>query len=187
MTLNDFLYHLGGIFNGYELVIVLWFIITQFPKYRWSLFYARHRTLNFLPLHEMHSCFMSAVIVLFFHAAGSEIEQYLLSFEFEQVMRIRVFYMGMIAQKFAFIAALYTVHRLRGCLFSKTARMCLYMSFTYAAFLFVELVVRGYFDYHNFTPVYRVAAWVCNTAAIAALSIYPIRQTLRYFQKRRVA
>ncbi|BBN80641.1 hypothetical protein PA25_06260 [Pseudoalteromonas sp. A25] len=184
MTLNDYLYHLGWIFIGYESVIVLWFLITQFPKHRWSLFYARHRTLNFLPLHEMHSCFMSAVVFLLFHAVGSEVEHYLLSFKLEVVTHIRVFYMGMIAQQFATLVVLYTLHRLRGCLFSKTARIIMYTTFLYAAFLFMQLIARGYFDYHELGIVYRVGGWTCNTVGIAALSIYPIRQTLGYFQKR---
>ncbi|NOU52050.1 hypothetical protein HG263_16075 [Pseudoalteromonas sp. JBTF-M23] len=186
MSLNDFLYQLGWIFNGYELVIVLWFILTQFPKHRWSLFYASHKTLNSLKLHEMHSCFMSAVVFMLFHTFGGEVEQYLLSLEFEQNNRIKVFYTGVIANLFICQLTLYIFHRLRGCLFSKTARVCIYMIFTMELFLFMQLIARGYFDYHELGMVYRIGIWICNIVAIASLSIYPIRQTLGYFKKRNV-
>ncbi|CAH9051580.1 hypothetical protein PSECIP111951_00421 [Pseudoalteromonas holothuriae] len=187
MLLNDFLYQLGLIFIGYELLIVLWFLVTQFPKHRWSLFFARHQTLSSLQLHEMHSCFMAAVFFLSFHTVGGEVEQYMLSLELARVELIRIFYMGMIAQKFAFLAALYTVHRLLGCLFSRTARICMYMVFICSSLLFMQLIARGYFDYHELIMVYVFGGWACNIIVIAALSIYPIRQTLAYFQTQREA
>ncbi|CAH9051589.1 hypothetical protein PSECIP111951_00423 [Pseudoalteromonas holothuriae] len=183
MSLNDFLYHLGWIFKSYEFFIVLWFVLTQFPKYRWSLFFAHHQSLNSLQLHEMHSCFMTVVVFMLFHTFGGEVEQYLLSLDFEQINRIKVFYTGMIAHMFLCMLTLYVIHRLRGCLFSKTARICLYTVFVSALFSYMELIARGYFDYHELTIVYRIGGWACNIIAIAALSIYPIRQTLGYFAK----
>ncbi|CAH9049669.1 hypothetical protein PSECIP111854_00316 [Pseudoalteromonas sp. CIP111854] len=187
MSLNDFLYYLGWGFIGYELLIVLWFLVTQFPKHSWSLFFSRHQSLNSLQLHEMHSCFMSAVVFMLFHTFGGEVEQYLLSLEFKQINRIKVFYTGVIAHFFICLLTMYVVHRLRGCLFSKTARICMYMIFLFSALSFMELIARGYFDYHELGMVYRIGGWACNIIVIAALSIYPIRQTLAYFQTQREA
>ncbi|WP_261625617.1 hypothetical protein [Pseudoalteromonas holothuriae] len=47
----------------------------------------------------------------------------------------------------------------------------------------MQLIARGYFDYHELKMVYVFGGWACNIIAVAALSIYPIRQTLAYFAK----
>ncbi|CAH9049670.1 hypothetical protein PSECIP111854_00317 [Pseudoalteromonas sp. CIP111854] len=184
MSLSDFLYYLWLACLGYGLLVVLWFVVTQFPKHRWSLLFARHRALKSLQLHEMHSCFISLVVFLLFYIVAAEVEWYLLSLELAREQHIRVFYMGMITQQFALLVVLYMVHRLRGCLFSITARICMYTTFLYSSFLFMQLVARGYFDYHELGMVYRIGGWACNIIAIAALSIYPIRQTLAYYSTR---
>ncbi|NOU52870.1 hypothetical protein HG263_20405 [Pseudoalteromonas sp. JBTF-M23] len=49
---------------------------------------------------------------------------------------------------------------------------------------FIQLIARGYFDYHALVMTYFVAVWVCNIVAVSAMSIYPIRQTLVYFKQR---
>ncbi|BBN82340.1 hypothetical protein PA25_23250 [Pseudoalteromonas sp. A25] len=182
--MNEFLYQLGWILKGYESLIVLWFLVTQLPKHGWSLFYARGKDLKSLQLHEMHSCFITILCFGLSHLYGSEIEQYLLSLQFEQVYRIRVFYAGMIGNLFLFIAMLTIAHRMKGCLFSQTARFCLYAKFTVITLIFIQLLARGYFDYHELSPIYTIGVWSCNIIAVTAMSIYPIRQTLAYFKQR---
>ncbi|BBN80638.1 hypothetical protein PA25_06230 [Pseudoalteromonas sp. A25] len=187
MTLNDFLNHLAWIFKGYEALIVLWFLITQFPKYRWSLFYARHHTLNSLPLHELHSCFMTALCYLLFHLYSSEIDNFIIRQLSTVDGQIKLFYLTAMINQFLFLLTLFSLHRFKGCFFSKTARVNLYTTLALMALLFMQLVARGYFDYHELGMVYVFGGWACNIISVSALSIYPIRQTLGYFQKRSVA
>ncbi|CAH9051584.1 hypothetical protein PSECIP111951_00422 [Pseudoalteromonas holothuriae] len=181
MSFNDFLYQLGWVFKGYELLIILWFVVTQFPKHRWSLFFARHQSLNSLQLHEMHSCFMAAVCFFTVHVFASELDQFILNMIPKLGDKIRLFYLVSMMSFFLFQLMLVCVHRIKGCLFSKATRICLYTSIVHMALLFMQLIARGYFDYHELSMVYVIGGWACNIIAIAALSIYPIRQTLGYF------
>ncbi|CAH9052090.1 hypothetical protein PSECIP111951_00546 [Pseudoalteromonas holothuriae] len=184
MELNDLVYQLGWFVKGYEFLIVLWFLVTELPTSRWSLFYARGRALSSLQLHEMHSCFMTSLCLLFFHLLGSELEQLLIGPLMSKLDdKMKLFYLAGMIHSFAFIVTLFYLHRIKSCLFSRTARINLYCSFTFMTLKMLQLVARGYFDYHAFKSLYFYVGWTFNFVSIAAISIYPIRQTLIYFKK----
>ncbi|CAH9052095.1 hypothetical protein PSECIP111951_00547 [Pseudoalteromonas holothuriae] len=170
--------------KGYEFLIVLWFFATQFSKHRWSLFYAHGKALHSLQLHEMHSCFITAWCFLLFHLLGSEIDQFFLGLLLSGLDdKIKVFYLAGMITQFMFLLAVFYLHRIRRCLFSKVARICLYTTIIVMSIQMMELIARGYFYYHELTPIYRSVGWASNILAISALSVYPIRQTLIYFKK----
>ncbi|CAH9049989.1 hypothetical protein PSECIP111854_00442 [Pseudoalteromonas sp. CIP111854] len=184
IELNDLLYQLGWVLKGYEFLIVLWFLVTQFPTHKWSLFYAHGKALKSLQLHEMHSCFMTSLCLLFFHLLGSEIDMFFLGPLLSGLDdKIKVFYLAGMINQFMFLLAVFYLHRIRRCLFSKTARICLYTTIIVMMLQMMELIARGYFDYHELKFVYILTFWACNLISLAALSIYPIRQTLSYFKK----
>ncbi|WP_172971606.1 hypothetical protein [Pseudoalteromonas sp. A25] len=47
----------------------------------------------------------------------------------------------------------------------------------------MQLIARGYFDYHELKPVYKSIFWTSNLIGVVAISIYPVRQILVYFKK----
>lgn len=51
----------------------------------------------------------------------------------------------------------------------------------------MQLIARGYYDYHDLTFFYQVGAWTCNFIAVGALCTYPIRSLKEHFKQRRAA
>ncbi|CAH9049671.1 hypothetical protein PSECIP111854_00318 [Pseudoalteromonas sp. CIP111854] len=181
--LNAFLSHLGWIFKSYETLIVIWFLVTQLPTHKWLLLTALKEDLCTLRLHEMHSCFMTAVCYLLFHLYSGEVDAFIITQLSTIDGQIKLFYLTAMINQFLFLLTLFSLHRLKGCFFSRTARVSIYTTLVFMALLFMQLIARGYFDYHELKMVYVFGGWACNIIAVAALSIYPIRQTLAYFAK----
>jgi hypothetical protein len=184
--MNEVLYKFGWIIKGIEFSIVL-FWLHRFSKMKWKLFFGVKKDLGSVQHHELHSCFLSAFCFFIFHLIGSEAEQYLLSLQMEATAHIELFYTSMIIIKFSFVLTLFSLHLVRGCTFSPTARVCTYAMIGYMLFLFMELVARGYFGNHSLGMVYIVGGWVCNFVAISALAAYPLRSLKAYFKEKRTA
>ncbi|CAH9049993.1 hypothetical protein PSECIP111854_00443 [Pseudoalteromonas sp. CIP111854] len=182
--MNDLFYRVSLFLIAYEFVIVLWFIFTQFPAHRWSLFYANGKSLSSLRLHEMHSCFITAKCFFIFHIIGAELEQLFLGPLLSEIdSKIKAFYLVGMINQFLFLLVLFCIHRVRGCFFSIPARICLHTTIIVMGLIMMQLIARGYFDYHELGVLYSTVFWTCNFICIAAISIYPIRHTLAYFTK----
>ncbi|WP_152086616.1 hypothetical protein [Pseudoalteromonas sp. A25] len=186
--MSQFLYQLEWIIKGYEFALLLWFFVSQWSKYSWSLFYVRGKSFKSLEHHEMHSCFMTILCMFVFHVFASEIEQFFVSPLIADLNnKIKVFYIsGMIIQ-FIYLIVIFSYHRARQCLFSRTTRVCMYTTIAVITLQFIQLIARGYVDYHALVMVYFVAVWICNIVAVSAMSVYPIRQTLVFIKQRREA
>ncbi|CAH9060312.1 hypothetical protein PSECIP111854_02580 [Pseudoalteromonas sp. CIP111854] len=184
MELYKLLYSLGWMLKGYEFLIITWFLITQLPTHKWSLFSARSHQLNSLQLHDLHSSFMVAVCVFLFHMLGSEMGQFFLHTLMPSLNdRIKVFYFTGIVNMFICILVLFCWHRLRKCLFNFASRLCLYISFIHIVIKMMQLIARGHFDYHELKPLYVIVGWLCNLTMMYAISIYPARQIWANFKK----
>ncbi|MBD1583449.1 hypothetical protein [Pseudoalteromonas sp. S16_S37] len=184
MELNELLHHIGWYLKGYEFLIVFWFVVAYFPTCKWSLFTASGKNLNSLHLHEMHSCFITALCILMFHIIGSELEAFFTGPFLAQLDdKIRVFYLVVLINQFIFLSAVFCIHRIRYIQFSLVTRFNLYTTLIVMAVMMMQLIARGYFDYHELKPAYKIVFWSCNIASIIAISIYPIRHTLAHFKK----
>ncbi|CAM4105077.1 hypothetical protein [Pseudoalteromonas byunsanensis] len=183
--MNDILYGFGWGLKGIELLIVL-FWSYKFSKIRWKLFFGQKKDLSSVQHHELYSCFLTAFCFLIFHLMGSELEQFLLSLQMDKAEHIKLFYPCMIVLRVSLLLTLFCLHLVRGCTFSPTARICAYSTIVAIMLMGIQLIARGYFDYHDFSMVYKVGFWVCNLIVITALCTYPIRSLKDYFKEKHV-
>ncbi|CAH9051574.1 hypothetical protein PSECIP111951_00420 [Pseudoalteromonas holothuriae] len=184
--MNEIVYGFGWGLKGIELLILL-FWVHKFSKMRRKLFFGVKKDLASVQHHELYSCFLTAFCFLIFHLISSELEQFLVALEMDKVEHIKLFYTSMAIMHFSFILTLFCLHLVRGCTFSSTARICVYTRIIYIMLLGMELISRGYYDYHDLGMVYIVGAWLCNFVAIAALATYPIRSIKEQFKQKRAA
>ncbi|MCF6437492.1 MULTISPECIES: hypothetical protein [Pseudoalteromonas] len=181
--MNDILYGLGWVLKGIELLIVL-FWLHKFSTMRWKLFFGQKKDLSSVHHHELYSCFLAAFSVLVFHLIGSEVDQFTLSLTMDKVDQIKLFYTCGIIVQFSFAMILVCLHLVRGCTFSPTARICMYTTLVYISLLGMQLIARGYYDYHALSSMYRMGGWMCNLMVVTALCTYPIRCLKGYFREK---
>ncbi|MBD1583450.1 hypothetical protein [Pseudoalteromonas sp. S16_S37] len=184
--MNEFFYSAGWVLKVIELLIVL-FWLYKFSKMKWKLFFGIKKDPFSVQRHELYSCFLTAFSFLIFHLIGSETEQLILSLQLDSNERIKLFYTTMIIVRFSFILTLVCLHLIRGCTFSATARICTYSSLVVMMLLGMELIARGYYDYHELSVIYVVGGWLCNFIAVGALCSYPIRSIKEYLKQRKTA
>ncbi|NOU51255.1 hypothetical protein HG263_12025 [Pseudoalteromonas sp. JBTF-M23] len=182
--MNEVLYGLGWVLKGIE-VFVLAFIIFKFYQLRWKLFFGGRKDLPTIQHHELHSCFLSALCVLIFHVVNSEISLYILSIEMNKLEQIKLFYLSKAIVQFSFAATLFFLHLLRGCTFSKTARICMYTTLILMLMQGMQLTARGYFDYHELKIIYVTVGWICNIIIISAIAAYPLKSLKLYIKQKR--
>ncbi|CAH9049985.1 hypothetical protein PSECIP111854_00441 [Pseudoalteromonas sp. CIP111854] len=182
--MNEILYGLGWALNVVIFLVVI-FWLQKFSKMRWKLFFGTRKDLVSVQHHELYSCFLTAFCFLIFHMMDSELEWFMLSLDMEKVEKIKLFYTSLIVLKFALLMTLFCFHLIRGCTFSPSARICTYVTLVFMMLLGMQLIARGYYDYHALNIVYIVGGWICNLIAIAALASYPVRSIKDHYKERR--
>ncbi|WP_152086503.1 hypothetical protein [Pseudoalteromonas sp. A25] len=185
--LSELLNELAAIINGYLTLILLWFLVVYFRQCSWRLLFARGEQIQSLKQHELYSCFMTVFWFVIFRHFGGEMEHYLLSLDFELYGKVKVFYLSHLAMSSMLILVIFINHRLRKCLFSASTRVCFYSILIVLSLLFMQLIARGYFSYHELKVIYKTGVLMSILIATAAMSLYPIRQTLAYFNKEKEA
>ncbi|MBD1584865.1 hypothetical protein [Pseudoalteromonas sp. S16_S37] len=185
--MSELLNQLAVFITVYIGMLILWFLVTQFPVYRWRLFFARKEQITSLQQHEMYSCFITVVCFFLTWVAVDSLEFYLLTLDFGLNSKIKTFYLILMAINTINVVIIFLVHKLSECLFSGSTRACLYMLLVSISVSFMQLIARGYYDYHELKVVYKICGWVSNLVSVIAMSLYPIRQTLAYFNKEKEA
>ncbi|CAH9067996.1 hypothetical protein PSECIP111951_03966 [Pseudoalteromonas holothuriae] len=181
----EFLDHVAMIMTGYIGLLLLWFIVTQFPTYRWRLFFVRKGQLISLQQHEMYSCLITVTCFFWVRVLVEPLEVYLLMLDIDLNSKIKIFYSSQVGTITILIVSIFLMHRFIRCLFSVSTRVCLYALLVCISVSFIQLVARGYFDYHELSFVYKLGGWGASLVSICAMSLYPIRQTLAYFKRMR--
>ncbi|MBD1580685.1 hypothetical protein [Pseudoalteromonas sp. S16_S37] len=184
--MNEFLFAISWVVIGVEFLIVL-FWLHKFYRMRWKLFFGVKKDLKSIQQHELYSCFLTAFCMLIFHLVGSQTDKFILSLNMEKVEHIKLFYTSGVIVQFAFAMTLVCLHLVRGCTYSPTARICMYTTIVYMGLLGMQLIARGYYDYHNLSVLFKTVGWLCNIIAVGALCTYPIRSIKEHFKQRRAA
>ncbi|WP_064435768.1 hypothetical protein [Pseudoalteromonas neustonica] len=156
-----------------ELAIVL-NILYLFKQHRLALFFGGQSNLNSTDDHTMHSCFIAALTVMVFHFVSSHLSQYILTIEMSKLELRQFFYFSMFSCSVAFSATLFFLHTIRGCTFSKVARICLYLAIAQAALQMMQFVMRGMLDNSTLSPFYSVAVVLLNIASLGVIAVYPL-------------
>ncbi|CAH9067994.1 hypothetical protein PSECIP111951_03965 [Pseudoalteromonas holothuriae] len=184
--MNEILYALGWIFNiAAFLIVVFW--VKKFTAMKWKLFFGVKKDLVSVQHHELYSCFLTAFCFLLFRILGSELEYFILSLDMEKIEKIKLFYTTNTVFLFMFIATLFCLHLVRGCTFSKAARVCVYTTLVFMMLQGMQLIARGYYDYHALGMVYVIGGWMCNLIALTYVASYPIKSLKDYFREKRAA
>ncbi|WP_152087841.1 hypothetical protein [Pseudoalteromonas sp. A25] len=184
--MNELLDIVSWILIGIELLVVL-FWLHKFSKMKWKLFFGVRKDLTSVKHHELYSCFLTAFCFLIFHFVAVQLESFLLALQMEKVEHIKLFYTSMAICLFTLIATLFCLHLVRGCTFSSSARVIVYATLVQMMLLGMQLIARGYYDYHELSLLYKVVGWMCNFIAVGALCTYPVRSLKEKFKQRRAA
>jgi hypothetical protein len=184
--MNEILFTIDWVVIGIE-CLVLCFWLHKFSKMKWRLFFGVKRDLASVQHHELYSCFLTAFCMLTFHLLVSQVDRFILELDIDKLEQIKLFYTSGAIVQFTFAMTLFCLHLIRGCTFSPTARICMYTTLMYMAFQGMQLIARGYYDYHDLSFVYKTGIWLCNIVAVGALCTYPIRSIKEHFKQRRAA
>ena len=164
-----------------ELVTVLFLVVT-FSKHRFALFFGGKVNLKSQNDHTLHSCFIAALTVMVFHFVSSALAQNIIALEMEKMQLRQFFYFTMFSCSLAFAVILFLLHVLRGCTFSLTARLCIYLSILQAILQMLQFVMRGMLDNSILSPFYSTTVLVLNVLSLAVVASFPIKQ---FFQRRK--
>lgn len=171
----DFFTATSWIIRTLEIAIVL-NILYLFKQHRFALFFGGQSNLNSADDHTMHSCFIAALTVMVFHFVSSNISQYILTVEMEKLDLRKFFYFSMFSCSMAFTVALFFLHTIRGCKFSVTARICIYLAVGQAALQIMQFVLRGMLDINTLSPIYKVGVVLLNISTLTVIAGYPIKK-----------
>ncbi|KZN61534.1 hypothetical protein [Pseudoalteromonas luteoviolacea] len=172
--MSEALVYIGLMIRVLEVFVVV-FLLLQFKKHKWSLFFGGKSSLKTIDDHELHSCFIAALCVVVFHNVGNTLAAQVLASGMEKLELRRIYYFILMLNSFACSIAIYFLHSLRHCSFSKTAKRCLYLAIITASLCFMQLIARGIFDYNAFSPFYKIALLGCNITTLVVVALHPVK------------
>ncbi|MCF2826887.1 MULTISPECIES: hypothetical protein [unclassified Pseudoalteromonas] len=182
--MNDFFVISDWMIRALEVLICL-YLLFKFKNRRWSLFFGGKNSLKTIQDHELHSCFLSAFTVMVFHFTSSNLAQHIVTIQGMEKLALRhFFYFSMFSCSMAFAAALFFLHKIRGCSFSPTARNCLYITFLMSTLQMLQFVSHGLLDSNRFTLFYQYGVVVLNVTTLAVVANHPIRHMLRKLNRK---
>ncbi|CAM4263600.1 hypothetical protein [Pseudoalteromonas maricaloris] len=182
--MSDFFVITGWAIRMFEVLIVL-YILFKFKNRRWSLFFGGKSSLKTIQDHELHSCFLSAFTVMVFHFTSSNLAQHIVTIQGMEKFALRqFFYFSMFSCSMAFAAALFFLHKIRGCSFSPTARNCLYITFLMSTLQMLQFVSHGLLDSNRITLFYQYGVVVLNISTLAVVANHPIRNMVRKLNRK---
>ncbi len=123
----------------------------------------------------LHSSFLCAFTVLFFHFTSWGVGRYILAFDMEVMARRQLFFFMMFMIEFLFMITLFVLHKIRRCSFSKVAIYCLRLSLLFELLFVIELVLYGVLDITEFNNVYQVLIPIMNIITLGLIVAYPVK------------
>ena len=165
----------GWIIKSLEVLTVLFLVVT-FSKHKFALFFGGKKNLNSQSDHTLHSCFIAALTVMVFHFVSSALAQHIIALEMEKMMLRQFFYFTMFSCSMAFAVTLFLLHVMRGCTFSLTARLCIYLSILQAMLQMLQFIMRGMLDNSMLSPFYSTTVVVLNVLSLAVVASFPVKQ-----------
>ncbi|MCL1123337.1 hypothetical protein [Shewanella surugensis] len=172
--MNDFLYGIDWVVRGLEAVTVLLILYLSYQRVK-VLFWGGKADINTPSDALLHSSFLCAFTVLFFHFISWGISRYILALDMEVMARRQLFFFMMFMIEFLFIISLFTLHKIRRCSFSKVAIYCLMLGLALELLIVIELVLYGVFDISGFNLVYQSLVPVINIITLSLIIAYPVR------------
>lgn len=170
--MNEFYIVAGWGIRFLELIVVF-FVIFSFRKHSFSLFFGGKSSLKTPADHKMHSCFLTALAVLVFHAISGSLATYMLDIEADNQLVIKLYYFVIVCTTAAYAATLYLLHVIRGCQFTRVARYSLYITLFLMLLNAAQLVLRGYLGNELLYSIYGPATVIANLCEWLIVAKYP--------------
>lgn len=177
--MNDFFIIMDWLVSAL-LTVVLSFLVAKFWECRWSLFFGDKQSLGTIESNELHSCFISAFNVTAFYFVGSRVTQYVTALEIEEYKVIGFFYFSMVCVSMAFAVSMITMHYIRKCTFSPTARQCLYLTLLMCVLQTIQYVFHAMNGNLSFTLIYQFGVMGINLVTLGVVAKYPIKAALEF-------
>ncbi|OCQ23401.1 hypothetical protein A7985_05530 [Pseudoalteromonas luteoviolacea] len=185
--MNEILGGIGWLIRGVELLLLL-FMLIQFKKHRWNLFFGGKTSCMSSDENEMHSSFICIICVLFFYTTGQGLASSMLELqELDKFELRRLFYFSLNVNAALMAGAIYVLHRIRKCRFSITAKRCLHLIVLIVLINTIQLIARGYFDFNGLQSIYRGLTVGCNLLALFIVAVYPVTTRLNKIKKEKEA
>ena len=173
MALNQFFHNTDLVVNFFEAVVLIIITFMSAIKFK-HLFFGGVISNSGISNNFELSYFLTALVVTVFHFVGSSITQIILNLGLDKMEKRQIFYFMMFFMEFVGIVTLISLHKLRGCNFSRiTFYVCL-LSVVMALLQMVEFVLRGIYDRDTFTSIYRYSVVIVNLSTLTLISAYPL-------------
>jgi len=175
---NDIFELIDWIIKALELSALTAIVLFAYQKIS-ILFFGGSKNINTDSDIILHSCFITALVVVIFHFIGSATTQYILALNLEKMEKRKLFYSAIFFMELIAILSIFTFHKVRSCLFAAPARLCVYLSFAMMMVQMLQCILHGIFDINLFSPVYRVLVLGINIATLSIISYYPVMAYLK--------
>lgn len=171
----DFITATDWTIRALEILIIV-FLLATLNKHRSALFFGGKSNLKSIDDHTMHSCFIAALTVMVFHFVSSSLAQYIITIEMSKLALRQFFYFTMFSCSILFVFTLFFLHTIRGCVFSTTARFCLYLALAQAIVQLIQFIIRGLLDNSMLSSVYSFSVITLNILSLGVVAVYPVKK-----------
>lgn len=157
------------------MLTIVVYLLYYFKQYRFSLLFGRSGSLKTRADHELHSCFLAALVTLVFYMLFQQLLDYIATLPIEKMALRQIYYFIAACSSASIIITLTLLHAVRGCTFSPVARYCCYFQFIAMVIKTVQLILDGYLDIEVLRPFYQVSILTLTIMQFILVAKYPFK------------
>ncbi|PAJ72458.1 hypothetical protein CJF42_21130 [Pseudoalteromonas sp. NBT06-2] len=169
----DFFILLDWIIKALEVTALIAIILLAYQKVS-ILFFGGAKNISTESDVIFHSCFIAALVVAVFHYIGSELSQYILTLNLDKMEKRQLFYSTMFFMSFIGVLAIFTLHKIRDCMFAPAARFCIYLGLGMCIVQMIQFYLHGLVGSDLFLHFYKVLVVTINISTLAVVSYFPV-------------
>ncbi|KZN36220.1 hypothetical protein [Pseudoalteromonas luteoviolacea] len=172
--MNEFLDLVSWVLRALMLIIVV-YILHCFKQYRFSLLFGGSDNLKTRADHELHSCFLTALVTTVFFMLFQQLLDYIETLPIERMALRQIYYFIAACASASIIITLTLLHAVRGCTFSPVARYVCYLQFIAMVLKTVQLIIYGYWNITSFRTGYSLSILTITIVQFVLVAKYPFK------------
>ncbi|KZN67350.1 hypothetical protein [Pseudoalteromonas luteoviolacea] len=172
--MNEFIDLISWVLKALMLLIVV-YLLYYFKQYRLGLLFGRSGSLKTRADHELHSCFLAALVTLVFYVLFQQLLDYIVTLPIEPMALRQIYHFIAACTSASIIITLTLLHAVRGCTFSPVARFCCYLQFLSMVLKTTQLIVYGYMDIVAFNSVFSILILTITIVQFILVAKYPLK------------
>ncbi|MBQ4814093.1 hypothetical protein A7985_00190 [Pseudoalteromonas luteoviolacea] len=172
--MNEFIDLIGWVLRVLMFLVVV-YLLYYFKQYRFSLLFGRSGSLKTRADHELHSCFLAALVTLVFYVLFQQLLDYIVTLPIEEVALRQIYYFISACTSASIIITLTLLHAVRGCTFAPVARFCCYFQLLAMILKTVQLIVHGYMGVVAFNPIFSILILTITIVQFILVAKYPFK------------